>query len=123
MTLLKGRAADMALRLLPAEHQRQVRLLSTVLDIPLHRAVRLLVHVHKGDIDAFRAASIERVVSSARNGELHRGPGMRTWQDMVADKDDTAAAETVIEGLLIAQDTPFTTYRSDVQCLLGREDK
>lgn len=119
-TLLRGHAADAALRLLPSTTQRQVRLIARMLDIPLHRAVRLLVHVHHGDIDALRAASIDRLVAHARTGQLRRGPGLRTWQQMVDGKDDAAAAETVVEGLLIAHDTPFATYREDVGLMLDR---
>jgi len=120
--LLKGAAADAALRLLAPATQRQVRLIARVLDIPVRRAVRLLVHVHHGDIDAFRAASIDRLVTHARTGQLRRGPGLRTWQQMVDGKGDYEAAVTVVEGLLIAQDTPFTTYRDDVGLMLGRTE-
>lgn len=116
--MLNGHAADAALRLLPPTTQRQVKLLADLLNIPLRASTRRLVHAHKGDIDAYRAASIDGLVVAARTGQLHRGPGLRTWRDMVQGKDRQAAAETVVEGLLIAQDTPFNQYRDDVGLLL-----
>lgn len=121
MTLLRGRAADAALRLLPDATQRHVQLVAKLLQCSVHTALRALVHRHHGDVDAHRTHVVERLVGDARAGTLHRGPGMRTWQDMVAGKDDAWAAETVVEGLLIVQDTPFATYRDDVRQLLGRE--
>lgn len=119
---LKGEAAQAALRLMPPSTRRQMHVIATMLDIPVDRAVRQLVHVHKGDIDAYRRDSLDRVVFDARTGKLSRGPGVRTWQQMVDGKDDTEAARVMVEGILISKDTPFLEYCEQVDLMLhGKE--
>lgn len=117
MALLKGRAADAALALLPPESRRLVHVLGTLLDIDDRASLRRLVHVHHGNIEAYRAATIDRVVTDTKLGL--RGPKLLRQQ--VQGLDNEHAAETVVSGLLLTGGN-FTEYVDDVQlALLGRE--
>lgn len=116
MALLEGKAADAALALLPPEVRRQVHVLGTLLDIDDRSSLRQLVHVHHGDIEAYRVATIERVVAETRAGQ--RGP--KLLQQQVQGLHGDEAADTVVSGLLIGDHQHFTDYCLEVETALGR---
>lgn len=117
MRRLTGQAADAALQLLEPGTRRMVHVLGKLQDIDDRASLRRLVHVHKGDVEAYRAATVERVTSETREGRR----GLKLLQQQVQRCHPRDAAETAVTGLLIDADTGFSDYVESIDAVLGRD--
>lgn len=110
MKTLRGTAADAAYRLLPPVAQRTVTLMAELMEVPVRRAVRALVHDYEGNVEEFRSAVIYGVVKEARAKKAR------------ANISDAEVAEQVVGEILISEDRRFPEYLEVVHlALTGKE--